>query len=51
MILHPLTNQVLGRVLINFDYVRFAPIATTFVLAQQMTRWATSGLMRRDKRR
>jgi putative ABC transport system substrate-binding protein len=28
---------VLGRVLINFCHVRFAPITTTFVQAQQMT--------------
>jgi hypothetical protein len=37
------TCTVLGRVLINFGYVRFAPTTTTFVQAQQMTRWANSG--------
>ena len=31
----------LRRALINFDHDRFAPIATTFLQAQQMTRWAT----------
>ena len=34
----------LGRVLINCDHVRVAPIATPDVQPQQMTRWAINGL-------
>ena len=34
----------LGRVLINCDHVRFAPIATPDVQPQQMTRWCINGL-------
>lgn len=29
-----------GRVLIRFDYVRFAPTTTVFARAQQVTQWA-----------
>src|SRR5215831_16218676 len=44
-------GRPIRRVLINFGHVRFVLITATFVQAQQMTRWAISGLIRRSKRR
>lgn len=43
------TNRCLGRVLINWVHVRFAPKATEILRCREMTRSANSDILRRSK--